>query len=53
MVPMGMQEANATVVGNAIGENDVPLAKKYFKVATAIGIPSILTWSTSFYLLRY
>jgi Na+-driven multidrug efflux pump len=52
MLAMGFQEAVATVVGNSIGENDVPKAKKYFKLSACIALPCIYLWMSCFYIFR-
>jgi Na+-driven multidrug efflux pump len=52
MLAMGFQEATATVVGNSIGENNVPKAKKYFKIASFIALPCIYVWMSCFYIFR-
>jgi multidrug resistance protein, MATE family len=49
---MGFSEALGTVVGNSIGENNVPKAKKYFKLAAMAGLPCIYAWISCFYIFR-
>ena len=36
-VAVGLQEATTVVIGNAIGDNNTKLAKRYFKVTCQIG----------------
>ena len=38
MIALGLQETTSVVIGNAVGNNDTRLAKRYFKVTLKIVI---------------
>ena len=42
MVPLGIQEATCGVVGNCIGADNVPLAKRFFSVITKFTISIVM-----------
>ena len=42
MVPLGIQEAVCGLVGNCIGANNVPLAKRFFTLTMKVTIALIL-----------
>ena len=42
MVPLGIQEAVCSLVGNCIGANNVPLAKRFFSFTMKVTIALIL-----------
>ena len=43
MVPLGLQEATCAIIGNCIGSNNVPLAKRYFKMINYLTLAVIAT----------
>ena len=43
MLACGLQEATTVVIGNAIGNNNTKLAKRYFKVTCQIGFAFFFT----------
>ena len=48
MVPLGIQEATGALIGNAIGANNVPLARRFFSLtfkftATLVVLMAVLT----------
>ena len=52
MIPLGMQEASAAIIGNEIGANNVKLAKKYYKVVSGLAAIALITISASCYFGR-
>lgn len=52
MVPMGFQEAFCTVIGNAIGDNNPDLARKYYRLTACIALSAIGCWILSFWIFR-
>ena len=41
-IPLGYQEATCAIIGNCIGANNVPLAKKYMRLTTMVTITTIV-----------
>ena len=52
MVMMGIQEAACTVIGNSIGANNVPLAKRFMKQTTRLSLVILSILCLSFVLAR-
>ena len=51
MIPLGIQEAACAVVGNCIGANNVPLAKRFFCQIIIVVVCSIfIVFSVLFFL---
>ena len=42
MVPVGIQEATCGIIGNCIGANNVPLAKRFFAIITKFTLSLII-----------
>jgi len=42
MVALGMQEATCALVGNSVGENNIPQAKRFFRISFAISSMAII-----------
>lgn len=53
MVPLGLQEATCSLVGNSIGANHVQLAKRICKVTFMISFAIILTVTSSVFMGRF
>jgi Na+-driven multidrug efflux pump len=52
-VPLGIQYAACTVVGNAIGQNNVKKAKDYARYVIYVGITIELLMLTSLNLFKH
>ena len=52
MVPLGIQEATCGIIGNCIGSNNVPLAKRFFGIITKFTIIVVLVLCLTTYLAR-
>lgn len=52
MVPLGIQEATCGIIGNCIGANNVPLAKRFFSIITKFTLASIIVIGTVIFLAR-
>ena len=52
MVPMGMQEAACAIIGNEVGAGNVPLAKKYYRVISAIAGSALILISLFCFFCR-
>ena len=52
MVPLGIQEATCCIIGNCIGANNVPLAKRFFKLISTCALIIILLVSMTVLLTR-
>ena len=52
MVPLGIQEATCGIIGNCIGANNVPLAKRFFSVITRFTMATILILSITTFFAR-
>ena len=46
MFPTGVQEAACAIIGNCVGSNNIPLAKRFFRLMCYINIAMTLTLST-------
>ena len=44
-IPVGIQEATCGIIGNCIGANNVPLAKRFFKLITTFSVVIIILMS--------
>jgi Na+-driven multidrug efflux pump len=53
MVPLGLQEATCSLIGNAIGANHVQLAKRICKVTFMISFAVIVSVSLSVFIGRF
>lgn len=53
MFPLGMQEATCALIGNAIGANNVPLAKRIFKLTLNITLSVNCLIVATLILLRH
>ena len=53
MVPLGIQEATCGLVGNCIGANNVPLAKRFFRIITKFTITIVTAMCLMTYFARY
>mmetsp|Transcript_78441 Transcript_78441/g.108569 ORF Transcript_78441/g.108569 Transcript_78441/m.108569 type:complete len:191 (+) Transcript_78441:447-1019(+) len=53
MFPFGMSSAACTLVGNSIGENNLPLTRKYYIYNIAVGASINAIVCVIFVLLRY
>lgn len=53
MAPLGIQEATTGVIGNCIGANNVPLAKRFFRMILAIDIFVTVLMSASVLFGRF
>ena len=53
MVPLGLQEATCSLVGNSIGANHVQLAKRICKVTFMISFAIIITVTLSVFIGRF
>ena len=53
MVPLGLQEATCSLVGNSIGSNHVQLAKRICKVTFMISFAIIITVTLSVFIGRF
>ena len=52
MIPLGIQEATCCIIGNCIGANNVPLAKRFFKLISTCALIIILLVSMTVLLTR-
>ena len=52
MIPLGIQEATCGIIGNCIGANNVPLAKRFFGLITKFTMAIILLICLTTYLAR-
>ena len=52
MVPLGIQEATCCIIGNCIGANNVPLAKRFFKLISTCALIMITLVSMTVILTR-
>ena len=46
MIPVGIQEASCGIIGNCIGANNVPLAKRFFWMVCKINLVAIVITSS-------
>ena len=53
MAPLGVQEATTALVGNCIGANNVPLAKRFFSLIYKINTLMCITLSTITFFARW
>lgn len=53
MIPWGMSTAACALVGNSIGENNIPLTKQYVKYNIGVGAFVNALVSITFIVLRY
>ena len=53
MAPLGIQEATTGVIGNCIGANNVPLAKRFFRMITLMNVFVTVLMSASVLFGRY
>ena len=52
MIPLGIQEATCAIIGNCIGANNVPLAKRFFSMINKIITVAVLIISVVTFLAR-
>ena len=52
MVPLGIQEATCGVIGNCIGADNVPLAKRFFSIITKFTISIVTAMGLMTYFAR-
>ena len=52
MVPLGVQEATSGIIGNCIGANNVPLARRFFRLITCVTEIMILSLSAMTFCFR-
>ena len=45
MIPLGIQEATCAIIGNCIGANNVPLAKRFFRLFNILTFAIVSTMS--------
>ena len=50
--PLGIQTATCAIIGNCIGTNNVPLAKRFFSMITKIAVSLIVTISLAIIYTR-
>ena len=48
----GVQEATCAIIGNCIGSNNVPLAKRFFSLITKVTVSLVIIIALSILLLR-
>ena len=49
---LGISDAVCAITGNCIGANNVPLAKRFFKMITTISVMTTILMSTVTYMCR-
>lgn len=42
-IPLGYQEATCAIIGNCIGANNVPLARRFMRLTTWVTVGTVLT----------
>ena len=52
MIPLGIQEATCAIIGNCIGANNVPLAKRFFSMINKIITIAVLVISVVTFVAR-
>ena len=52
MMTLGIQEATCGIIGNCIGANNVPLAKRFFGIITKFTMSTILVMSLIIFFAR-
>ena len=52
MFPLGIQEATSGIIGNCIGSNNVPLAKRFFSLITKVNSVLLVVISTLLFSFR-
>ena len=45
MAPLGIQEATCAIIGNCIGANNVPLAKRFFRLICKVNLAVVISLS--------
>ena len=52
MFPLGIQEGTCGIIGNCIGSNNVPLAKRFFDMITKFTLAVVVILCLMTYLAR-
>ena len=52
-IAIGLQEATSALIGNCIGANNIPLAKRFFSMITKVTLAIIMALVLLLYFLRY
>ena len=53
MVPLGLQEASCSIIGNCTGANNIPLAKRFYALITKITLGIVFVMCLLTGLFRY
>ena len=51
-IPLGIQEATSGIIGNCIGSNNVPLAKRFFSLITKVNSVLLVVICTLLFSFR-
>ena len=51
-VPSGISEATSSIIGNCIGANNVPLAKRFFRMTSKITLIVMSTLAAVIFIAR-